>query len=77
LGLSGFFGFTSLFNASGQPSMSVPLYWTADHLPIGLQFTARFEEEALLFRLAAQLETAYPWKDRRPVLEYWDSKRPK
>lgn len=63
-----FFGFTGLFNATGQPSMSVPLYWSEDNLPIGLLFSARFGEEALLFRLAAQLEEARPWKDRRPVL---------
>ena len=68
--LSGFFGFTSLFNATGQPSMSVPLYWTADNLPVGLQFTARFGEEDLLFRLASQLETALPWKNRRPALDF-------
>jgi len=63
-----FFGFTNLFNATGQPSMSVPLHWTEDILPVGLQFTASFGNEALLFRLAAQLEQAQPWKDRRPDL---------
>jgi amidase/6-aminohexanoate-cyclic-dimer hydrolase len=66
--LLSFFGFTNLFNATGQPSMSVPLYWTPDNLPVGLLFSSRFGEEALLLRLAAQLEQARPWKDRRPVL---------
>jgi amidase len=65
--LYSFFGFTNLFNATGQPSMSVPLYWTEDDLPIGLQFSARFGDEALLLRLAAQLEEAHPWKNRGPV----------
>lgn len=64
--INSFFGFTNLFNATGQPSMSVPLYWTDDDLPVGLLFSARFGDEALLFRLAAQLEEAQPWKDRRP-----------
>jgi amidase/6-aminohexanoate-cyclic-dimer hydrolase len=57
---------TALFNISGQPSMSVPLAWTASGLPIGMMFTARFGDEATLFRLAGQLEQAQPWRRRKP-----------
>ncbi len=61
-----FIPFTPLANATGQPAMSVPLYWNEDGLPIGVHFLARFGDEATLFRLAAQLETACPWGYRRP-----------
>ena len=60
--------FTAMFNMSGHPAMSVPLHWNAAGLPIGVQFAAPFGDEATLLALAAQLEQAAPWKDRRPVL---------
>jgi amidase len=56
--------FTPLFNATGQPAMSMPLHWNAAGLPIGTQFVARLGEDALLFRLAGQMERAQPWFDR-------------
>ena len=58
--------FTALFNASGQPAMSVPLWWSAAGLPLGSHFAARFGEEGTLLALAAQLERAQPWAGRRP-----------
>jgi len=63
-----FIPFSPLANVTGQPSMSVPLYWNAAGLPIGIQLTARFGDEATLFRVAGQLETARPWRDRRPPI---------
>jgi amidase/6-aminohexanoate-cyclic-dimer hydrolase len=60
--------FTPQFNVSGGPAASIPLYWTPDGLPVGIQFGADFGNEAVLFRLAAQLEQAQPWKDKRPKL---------
>ena len=61
--------YTAIANMTGQPAMSVPLHWTDTHLPVGVMFTGRMGEEDLLFRLAAQLETAEPWFDKRPNLE--------
>jgi len=65
---AGFVPFTPICNITGQPAMNVPLYWNEEGLPIGIHFIARFGDEATLFRLAAQLEEARPWSDRRPPL---------
>ena len=61
-------GFTSLHNATGHPALTLPLQWTGDGLPLGVQIAGRYADEATLFRLAAQLETARPWADRRPAV---------
>ncbi len=59
---------TPIFNLTGQPAMSVPLHWSAEGLPVGVQFAARRNDEATLFALAGQLERAQPWHARRPPL---------
>jgi amidase len=66
------FPFTPPFNFTGQPSLSLPLAWSDAGLPLGMMFTARYGDEATLFRLAGQLEEARPWRDRRPDLDSLD-----
>jgi len=58
--------FTPPFNFSGQPSLSLPLEMDSRGLPIGMMFTAKYADEATLFRLAAQLEKEAPWSGRKP-----------
>jgi amidase len=60
--------FTPICNMTGQPGMSVPLFWNSANLPVGSHFIGRFGDEATLFRLAAQLEEARPWAGRRPPI---------
>ncbi len=59
---------TMAFNITGNPSVSLPLHWSRDNLPVGMMFTAKFGRDDTLFSLAGQLEQAQPWWDRRPPL---------
>ena len=63
--------FTSISNVCGQPSLSIPLHQSADGLPVGVLCTAGFGQEAALIRLAAQLEQACPWINRRPPVSLY------
>ncbi|MCB0639502.1 MAG: amidase [Lewinella sp.] len=60
--------YTPLANMTGQPAMSVPLYWTERDLPVGVMFTAALNREDQLLSLAAQLEEAQPWFGRVPEI---------
>ena len=62
----GWVPYTQLANMTGRPAITLPLHWTPDGLPLGVQFVAPLRGEALLLRLAGQLEQAAPWFDRRP-----------
>lgn len=57
--------FTAAFNASGQPAISLPLHWTDNDLPVGVHLAASFGDDSLLMSLAAQLETAMPWREKQ------------
>lgn len=63
---SSFPNFAQPFNVSGQPALSLPLAWSSDGLPIGVQLAGRFLDEGLLLRLCSQLEGAMPWSGRIP-----------
>ena len=58
--------YTAQFNVTGQPAISLPLWWTEDGLPVGIQLVAGFGREDLLIRLASELESACNWHDRVP-----------
>ncbi|GAA2080500.1 amidase [Streptomyces albiaxialis] len=60
--------FTPLYNATGQPAVSLPLHWTDEGLPIGVMLGGRHGEEGPLLALSAQLEEARPWRNRRPAM---------
>jgi amidase len=60
--------FTPVWNVTGQPAISLPLHQTESGLPVGVQFVGPPANEEMLISLAAQIEAAQPWSDRRPAL---------
>jgi amidase len=67
-----FVPYTPLVNVTGQPAVNVPLYWNEGGLPLGVQLIGRPADEPTLIRLAAQLEAARPWAERRPAISFLD-----
>jgi amidase len=66
--IGGFIPYTAQFNMTGQPAVSLPLHWTPEGLPVGVQLVAAYGREDVLVRIASQIEQAAPWADRRPPL---------
>lgn len=66
--LAAFTPFTAPYNMSGQPAVNVPLQWTAESLPVGIQLVGRPHDEGTLISLSAQLEEARPWAQRKPLM---------
>ena len=65
--------FTRVFNATGQPALSLPLGWPDDGLPRGVQLVAAYGRDDVLIRVGSQLEEAAPWSDRRPPFAHSDA----
>jgi amidase len=63
-----FIPYTAQFNMTGQPAISLPLHWTPDGLPVGVQLAGPYGREDVLIRVASQLELAAPWSGRRPIV---------
>jgi amidase len=61
---------TMLFNLTGGPGISLPLHWSADGLPVGVQIAADIGNDAAVLKIAAQIESAYPWREHRPPVYF-------
>lgn len=70
--LANYASFTPVYNTTGQPAISLPLYHSEVGLPIGVQFASRHGDEAILIRLASQLEEAMPWQQRKPPISLFE-----
>ena len=64
--IASFIPYTAQFNMTGQPAISLPLHWTPEGLPVGVQLVAAYGREDVLIQVASQLEQAAPWTGRRP-----------